>query len=237
MSGIAWLHRDDELVAVDKPAGEPVIAARGEPPEACLVRRGEAALGQRLFVVHRIDRDTSGVVFFARTAAAHRFLTLAFESRRVGKRYVAFAAGVLEPDRGRIEVPLHAARRGKARPAGHEEPGQKAAVTDYAVERVWSGGRGKVSRIALHPLTGRHHQIRVHLRARGAPILFDPLYGRSIDGPFDAAPCRRLALHALAIDVPLPEGRRLEIEAPLAPDLAALEAWLDARALRALALP
>jgi RluA family pseudouridine synthase len=228
VSAIAWLHRDDDIVAVDKPAGEPVIAARGEPPEACLVRRAEAALGQRLFVVHRIDRDTSGVVVFACTPASHRFLNQAFEAREVGKHYVAFAAGVLAPDRGRIDVPLHAARRGKSRPAEAGEPGRRAAITEYAIERAWLGPEGPVSRVALRPLTGRRHQIRVHLRARGAPILFDPLYGKPTASSLPGAPCRRLALHALAVDVPSQQGRRLRIQAPLADDLVGLEAWLDA---------
>ena len=228
MSGIVWLHREGELVAVDKPAGEPVIAARGEPREACLVRRAEAALGQRLFVVHRLDRDTSGVVLFARTAEGHRFLSRAFEARQVSKAYVAFTAGLLEPPLGRIDLALHPARRGKSRPAEPGEPGQQDAVTDYAVERVWRRSQGAVSRVALRPVTGRHHQIRVHLRARGAPILFDRHYGRGLGETLGDAPCQRLALHALRLDVPRPEGPPLEIEAPLAPDLRRLEDWLDA---------
>lgn len=228
MSGIAWLHRDDTLVAVDKPAGEPVIAARGEPRDACLVRRAEAALGQRLFVVHRIDRDTSGVVLFARTAEAHRYLNEAFEARRVSKAYVAFVAGRLEPASGRIDLPLHPARRGKSRPAEPGEPGRRDASTEYVVERVWRRSGGAVSRVALRPLTGRHHQIRVHLRARGAPILFDRRYGGGLGDAFRDAPCQRLALHAFRIEVPRPGGRRIEIEAPLAADLRSLATWLDA---------
>ena len=227
MSGVAWIHRDDDVVAVDKPAGEPVIAARGEPKDACLVRRAEAALGHRLFVVHRIDRDTSGVVLFARTAAAHRFLSQAFEARQIAKCYVAYAAGALEPRDGRIDVPLHAARRGKSRPSKPGETGRQAAITDYATERVWRGLWGVASRIALQPLTGRHHQIRVHLRARGVPILFDPLYGKATRGFSDGVPCERLALHALSIEIPLPAGGRHRILAPLAADLVGLETWLD----------
>ena len=111
------LHDEDDLVAVNKPAGEPVIAERGGPPESCLRRRLERQLGRRLWVVHRIDRDASGLVVFAGSAAAHRAVSLAFEHRQVGKTYVAFAAGTLEPDRGRIDVALHAARKGKTRPA------------------------------------------------------------------------------------------------------------------------
>ncbi|HET7292794.1 MAG TPA: RluA family pseudouridine synthase [Vicinamibacteria bacterium] len=229
MDAIAWLHRDDDVVAVDKPPGEPVIAARGEPKDACLHRRAEAALGARLFVVHRIDRDTSGVVLFARTAEAHRLLNRAFEARGVSKAYVAFAAGLLEPARGQIDIALHSARRGKSRPAEPGEPGRQQACTDYAVERAWRLGAVAVSRIVLRPVTGRHHQLRVHLRARGAPILFDRLYGRGLHPALDEAPCRRLALHAQRIEAPRPGGGRLTIEAPLPDDLQGLEAWLSTR--------
>jgi len=222
-------YEDEDVVAVSKPPGEPVIAARGEPREACLLRRLEAERRERLFVVHRIDRDASGLVLFARNATAHRALSLAFEQRGVDKTYLAFAAGTLEPPRGRLEMALHAARRGKARPALPREPGRREAVTDYAVQRRWRHADETVSLIEARPRTGRHHQVRVHLRAAGTPILFDPLYGRgALTGSLEGAPCRRLALHALRLEVPSPGGGgRLALEAPLAEDLRRLEAWLD----------
>ena len=92
---IAILHDDGALVAVAKPPGEPVIAARGEPPDACLQKRLERQLGRRVYVVHRIDKDASGAVLFALDAEAHRAASLAFEHRRVKKRYLAFTAGEL----------------------------------------------------------------------------------------------------------------------------------------------
>ncbi len=223
------LHDEDDLVAVSKPAGEPVIAERGGPPEGCLRRRLEQQLGRRLWVVHRIDRDASGLVVFAGSAAAHRAASLAFEHRQVGKTYVAFVAGTLEPDRGRIDVPLHAARKGKARPARPEEPGRREAATEYVVRRRWHRNNTVLTLLEAHPLTGRHHQIRVHLRSIGAPLLFDPLYGRGRMPPeLDGAPCGRLALHALRLELPSPKGdERLVLEAPLATDLQDLHAWLD----------
>lgn len=227
---LTLLHDDGAYVAVAKPAGEPVIAARGEPPAACVHKRLERQLGRRLWVVHRIDKDVSGVVLFAADAAAHRAASLAFEHRRVDKLYLAFVAGSLEPPHGRLDQPLHAARKGKARPARPGEPGSRDALTEYATARRWALGASGVSLVEARPQTGRHHQIRVHLRAAGAPILFDPLYGRGLmpEG-LDAAPCRRLALHARRIELPAPSGEaRLAIEAPLAPDLEALAAWLDA---------
>lgn len=229
------LHDDGRLVAVDKPSGEPVIAARGEPPEACVQKRLERQLGRRVYVVHRIDRDASGVVLFALDAAAHREASLAFEHREVDKLYLALVAGALAPPDGRLELPLHAARKGKTRPARPGEPGAQSALTDYATRARWTLGGETVSLVEARPRTGRHHQIRVHLRAAGAPILFDPLYARGrMPAALAEAPCARLALHALRIELPSTEpGTRVAVEASLAPDLAALQAFLaDAAAPR-----
>ena len=216
------------IVATAKPPGEPVIPARGAAPEACLQRRLERQLHRRLFVVHRIDRDASGVVLFATSAETHRALSIAFEERRVAKSYRAFTAGALTPPSGRLELALHGARKGKTRPAAAGEPGQQA-VTEYETLTTWEVGESRVSLVEARPLTGRHHQIRVHLRAAGAPILFDTLYARGRTPPsLSAAPCGRLALHALRIEVPAPRGSaRLSIEAPLAGDLEALALWLS----------
>jgi 23S rRNA-/tRNA-specific pseudouridylate synthase len=225
-------------VAVDKPWGEPVIAARGEPPEACVQKRLERQLGRRVFVVHRIDRDASGVVLFALDAPAHRAASLAFEHRRVRKTYLAFLAGALAPAAGRIESPLHAARKGKTRPARPGEPGAQAALTEYETRRSFELGAGTVSLVEARPQTGRHHQLRVHFRSAGAPILFDPLYARGLaPAGLDGAPCARLALHAAALELEAEDGRpKVRVEAPLAPDLAALADWLDSVVLHGTAL-
>ncbi len=227
------LHDDGALVAVAKPAGEPVIPARGEPPGACVQKRLERQLRRRVFVVHRIDRDASGVVVFALDAAAHRAASLAFEHRQVSKQYLAFVAGALEPASGRLDAPLHAARKGKTRPAAPGERGAQPAVTEYTTRRRWTLGDRAVSRVEALPHSGRHHQIRVHLRAAGAPILFDPLYGRGrMPEALAGAPCARLALHAQRIELPASDGKgRLAVSAPLALDLEALAAWLDAHAI------
>jgi RluA family pseudouridine synthase len=224
---------EDDLVAVDKPAGLPVVPARDEAADRCLRARLEAELGYRLWVVHRLDRDTSGVVVFARDQAAHRVLSLAFERREVAKTYVAFVAGPALPECGRIDLPLHAARRGKARPARPGEPGAQAAVTGWRVVRRWrvaGDGGVEVARHELAPETGRHHQIRVHLRSLGVPILFDRLYGKGALALPPDAPCARLALHALRLTLPAQSGGEARTyEAPLAADLVALERWLDTR--------
>jgi RluA family pseudouridine synthase len=228
---LVLLHEDHDLVAVAKPAGEPVIPARGESARDCVQRRLERQVGERLWVVHRIDRDASGVVVFARNADAHRELSLAFEHRQVVKTYASFVAGSIEPPRGRLDVPLHAARKGKTRPARPGEADAQKSETEYATRKRWVLTDSIVSLLEAHPLTGRHHQIRVHLRSAGTPILFDPLYGRGLmPEAVSGAPCARLALHARRIDVPAPRGGgRVVVEAPFPPDLAALVEWLDER--------
>jgi 23S rRNA-/tRNA-specific pseudouridylate synthase len=221
------LLEGEGLLAAVKAPGVAMIAARGEPPEACLQRRLEERLGQRLFVVHRIDRAASGVVLFATAAAPHRELSLAFEHRRVRKTYLAFVAGTLAQAAGRLDLPLRAARKGKTRPAAPGEAG-RASVTEYRTRKTWSLGPEQVSLLELQPLTGRHHQLRVHLRSADSPILFDPLYGLGrMPAALAGAPCARLALHALRLDVPAPRGAgRVVVESPLAADLVALEDWL-----------
>lgn len=219
------LYEDADLIAVAKPAGALVIPGRTADGPVALRHQLEAARGAPLWVVHRIDQDTSGVVVFAKTAAAHRALCAAFEARTVAKTYVALAFGDL-PGARTIELPLTDARRGKARPAAPGEPG-KAARTDLTAQRRWRLPDGVVTLVEARPLTGRHHQIRVHLRALEAPIVGDPLYGkRTLRGAFAGAPPLRLALHAARLALP----DRPPIDAPLPDDLRALIAWLDASA-------
>ena len=127
------LYEDADLIAVAKPAGALVIPGRTADGPVALRQQLEAARGAPLWVVHRIDQDTSGVVVFAKTAAAHRALCAAFEARTVRKTYVALAFGDLPGERA-IELPLTDARRGKARPAAPGEPG-KPARTDVSARR------------------------------------------------------------------------------------------------------
>lgn len=221
------LFEDDDLVAVDKPSGIAVIPERDGVAQAALRHQLEATRGEPLWVVHRIDKDTSGVVVLARSAAAHRWLNDAFAERRVHKRYLAFAAGDL-PGTRTVDVALVEARRGKARPAAPGERG-KPSVTDLTSVARWSRGADAVTLVEARPRTGRHHQIRVHLRSLEAPILGDPLYGkRTLRGMLDGAPCVRLALHAAGLALDRPDGRALALEAPLPADMSALRAWLDA---------
>ncbi|RPJ54038.1 MAG: RNA pseudouridine synthase, partial [Acidobacteria bacterium] len=143
------IHVDREVIAVAKLPGETVIPAPGIDSGDVLRARLERESGERLWVVHRLDRHTSGVVVFARSAAAHRALGMAFELRQVEKRYVAFTAGAMPAASGRIDIALHAARRGRTRPARQGEEGAREAVTDYRVLQTWPRPAPHVSMLEL----------------------------------------------------------------------------------------
>jgi RluA family pseudouridine synthase len=227
---IPVLFSDADILVVDKPAGLPTVPAPGATPGDCVRARVERQVGAPVWVVHRLDRDTSGVLLFARTAECHREMCLAFEARRVRKTYVAFTLGVPSPREGRISTPLHPARKGKVRPAVPGETGAWDAVTRYIVRKRWERDGAEAAMVETHPETGRRHQIRAHLRSIGAPILFDRLYGRATEhGMPDGSPLARLALHASRLVVPDTSGTGSgrEFEAPFAADLAALLHWLD----------
>jgi tRNA pseudouridine32 synthase/23S rRNA pseudouridine746 synthase len=223
VGGIPVLHRDESVLAVDKPAGRLVIPGRGTD-ERSLREELEAAHG-RLWVVHRLDRGTSGVLLFARTAEAHRALNLAFDRGEPRKRYLALVRGTPPPER-RIEIAIAPARRGRMRPARPGDERGKRAVTvvrrlEQLPARPWAGGA--LALVEALPETGRTHQIRVHLAAAGFPLAVDPDYGD--DAPLvapDGAPLlARTPLHAARLEVAHPSGGgTLVVEAPLPEDLA-----------------
>ena len=233
---LAVLYEDDRLLAVAKPPGVVVVPDRGGDPDACLRRRLERERGEALWVVHRLDRDTSGVVVFARDAATHRALSLLFERREARKTYLAVVRTPPPATEGTISTPLHPARKGKMRPAARGEAGALASRTDYRLLRTWSLPTARPALVEARPRTGRQHQVRVHLRSLGSPLLVDPLYGgaarvvaRDLGLPGEEVLCSRLTLHASSIELPLPGAAGPpRIEAPLPGDLAALLAFLDA---------
>lgn len=212
------LHEEAGWFAVDKPAGVVVVPARGEAPESSLWRALEAERGETLFVVHRIDRGTSGVVAFARTAEAHRAWSTAFEKGRVEKVYLALTHGA--PPAGEVRAALVEAERGRMRVAGPGEAG-KPARSLVSVVRRWA----EVALVEVAPRTGRTHQIRVHLAHLGHPILHDPLYGAP---PASPLPIERLALHASRLVSPHELGG-VEVSAPLPADFVATLKHLGVR--------
>jgi tRNA pseudouridine32 synthase/23S rRNA pseudouridine746 synthase len=219
---VAVLHLDAALLAVDKPAGQLVIPGR-RPGEASL-RASLEALHGPLWVVHRLDRGTSGVLLFARSAAAHRALNLQFERGEPRKTYLALVAG-LPPATLRVEVPLAPARRGRMRPARPGEAGAKAAQTAFTLLESFParGGRPDMALLEARPETGRTHQIRIHVRSAGHPLIFDPDYGDAepLVGPDGVAVLSRTPLHAARLELRHPDGGALCLEAPLPGDLAA----------------
>lgn len=222
MSGPRLLHDAGSWVAVDKPAGTLVIPGRGEATSPVLRDALERQLGRKVFVVHRLDRDTSGVLVFALDASAHRALSMAFEAGKVRKRYLALVEGRLQGP-VEIDLPLAPARRGRMRVAKAGEEG-KAAVTRIAPLEVFA----RASLVEAEPLTGRTHQIRVHLRAVGHPLLVDPQYGRpapvtaeDLGGEGTEPLLTRTPLHASRLQIPSLEGvSAAEVEAPLPDDMA-----------------
>lgn len=218
------LFERDDLIVVNKPAGVTVIPARGEAPADCLSALLSAERGERLWVVHRIDRETSGALVLARTAAAHRLLSEAFEERRVEKQYLAFCAGLPPAARGVITAPLLRLSGGGCR-VGTEAEGAQKATTGYRLVARWALGGSTVCKVEAAPLTGRQHQIRVHLLSIGLPLVGDRRYASA--ATVELHP--RLALHAAAIRLPAMGGLpAVKVECPLAEDLAAFEARLGA---------
>jgi tRNA pseudouridine32 synthase/23S rRNA pseudouridine746 synthase len=220
--GIEVLYEDDSILAIDKPAGRLVIPGRGTD-ERSLREELEASHG-RLWVVHRLDRGTSGALLFARTAEAHRTLNLAFDRGEPRKRYVALVRGEPPAER-RIDVSIAPARRGRMRPARPGDPRAKRAVTVVRlVERfpAAAGWGGALALVEALPETGRTHQIRVHLAAAGIPLAIDPDYGEAgpLMGRDGATLLARTPLHAARLEVAHPaDGRALVIEAPWPADL------------------
>ena len=239
---LVFLHVDAWMAAVDKPPGMVVHPAKGnwkgtlagalkwhlERDGAGLSTAGGAV---RPGIVHRLDRDTSGVIVVARTEEAHHALARQFERRTTAKTYLAITQGVPRFDRDEIDLPIgiHPYQREKMA-VRRDHATSREAVTRYEVlERFRAGALVRVT-----PKTGRTHQIRVHLAALGCPVLGDALYsGRGVIEPtflrLPAGPplLARQALHAATLELDHPaSGERLTLSAPLPADLEAMLAAL-----------
>lgn len=235
------LHADEHLLAVNKPAGIAVHPGAGRPSGTLAHRllhhfpdiEGVGGAG-RPGIVHRLDLGTSGVMLVARTDAAYRALSRAFRKREIDKTYLAICEGQPDPYRGEMAWPIdrHPTRRKRMRTAPEGRPAQ----TDYRV--LATARRSALLELDLH--TGRTHQIRVHLKTLGHPLLADEVYGRALprDWPQNLRQAvealDRPALHAwrLALVHPV-DAVPLQVEAPVPDDLRELwnalsgsdEAW------------
>jgi tRNA pseudouridine32 synthase/23S rRNA pseudouridine746 synthase len=193
---------DDAILAVNKPAGLLSVPGRGAERADCLIERLRTKF-PGILLVHRLDLDTSGVIVFALTAQAQAHLGRQFETRRTRKRYQALVTGQLAEPAGTVDLPLTVDWPNRPRQMVCHETGRPACTN-------WKRLRpeGAHSRVQLVPVTGRSHQLRVHMLAIGHPIVGDTLYG--------GAQAARLMLHAERLDLTHPEtGQPLRLAAPV----------------------
>jgi tRNA pseudouridine32 synthase/23S rRNA pseudouridine746 synthase len=203
--GLSVLHLSEQLIVVDKPSGLLSVPGRGAGKEDCLSSRVQAEFPDAL-IVHRLDMGTSGIVVMGRGARAQRELSIQFQERKVHKRYQALVDGRwTAATEGVIDLPIIV-----------DWPNRPKQIVDHAIGRP-STTRfrvldiGAVSRIELEPVTGRSHQLRVHMEAMGHPIVGDDFYGT----PASFAKAERLMLHACRIELDHPEtGEPLRIDCP-----------------------
>lgn len=196
----AVCYEDEHLIVVNKPSG--LLSNPGIAPEThdCALTRLQANLGE-LFLIHRLDCDTSGLLVLAKTKAAERCLKIQWQERQVRKRYQALVRGLPHPPEGHIHTPL---APDKTRiPLWRPDPAGKPAHTQYQLLE----SLGINARLLLYPTTGRTHQLRVHLLSIGHPILGDAFYGD--DKVKAAAP--RLCLHADQLEFRHPNGKAMQL--------------------------
>jgi 23S rRNA pseudouridine955/2504/2580 synthase len=213
------LYEDDDVLALNKPAG---LAVQGGTKTTHHIDRLLSAWGeglQRPRLVHRLDRDTSGVLLLGKSPVAAAKLSGAFARRRAQKTYWAIVAGAPRPPQGLIE--MHLVKKGVGDrelvvPADPKEMGAEPADTEYVT--VSRAGQ-KATWMALRPYTGRTHQLRAHMKAIGHPILGDPKYGDETSAPLSEG--LKLQLHARRVSLPHPSGGLLVVEAPLSPEMKA----------------
>jgi 23S rRNA pseudouridine1911/1915/1917 synthase len=230
------VHEDDDLLIIDKPAGLVVHPSPGHSGgtlvNALLARDGAAGFGgiagvQRPGIVHRLDRDTSGLLMVAKNDAAQGSLMAQLKARRVKKTYLALVQGEVAAAVGRIEAPIGRDPRHRTRMAVVSDG--RASTTGYRIRERFAGW----TFLELDLVTGRTHQIRVHLDAIGHPVAGDPAYGTGMSrrGPDVSGGLRRLFLHAWRLELTSPSSAKLiRAEAPLPAELESVLAGLRAQA-------
>jgi len=193
MSQFELIYADSNLLVVNKAPGMLSVPGRGPDKQDCLIHRVQAVYPDAL-AVHRLDMGTSGLLLMARGPEMHRALSRLFEQRQVAKRYIAVVAGELLPESGEVNLPLICDWPNRPRQMVSFEIG-KPSLTRY--RRLAYDAQKNYSRVELEPITGRSHQLRVHMMALGHSILGDELYGSATSAP-------RLLLHATKLSFPLP---------------------------------
>ena len=229
------LYEDQDILVIDKPPGVPVVPDRWDTAKLnaqdllnAKIQKNSPTRKNRIWIVHRIDQDTSGLVIFAKNSESHRQLNRAFSTAKINKSYLAVVRGCPEPAEGRIDLALSPQKKGRV----VVDPAGKKSITFYSVEDKFS----RFSVLKVNPVTGRTHQIRVHLMAMGHPLLVDPLYAgkthfgimelkRSarIQSDDEPALISRLSLHALEIKFVHPRTKMpMEFTAEVPKDIQAV---------------
>jgi len=209
----SWvIHEDAHVLALNKPSG---LSSQGGRVRAHtlddLLWAFARSNGKRPELVHRLDRDTSGVILAAKTKPAAGFLGKAIQARKLKKTYLALLSAPPEPRSGRIETALlrmEIGRESHMRTAASDEPGAQASTSLY---RTLSAA-GDAALVELSPLTGRMHQLRVHMASIGRALVGDARYGGALT--LAGAPAPRLMLHAWKLTFPHPEGGERAVSAP-----------------------
>ena len=209
--GLDVVYLDEAMVVVCKPPGLLSVPGRGEGRQDCMISRVCQRYADAL-TVHRLDMATSGLLVLARGTVMQRVLSTSFQDRRVDKRYVALLHGVLSCDEGEVNLPLITDWPNRPMQMVCHERGKPSRTRYQVQDRVVIGdGQAGQTRVALEPITGRSHQLRVHMLAMGHPIVGDPLYGdQGLQASFP-----RLMLHASQLDLPHPiSGELISLRSP-----------------------
>lgn len=225
------LWQDNHLLAINKPSGLLTVPGRQGGISLREILAREEGFQQKLLILHRLDRETSGVLLLAKTTDAQRNLSQQFESRSIQKEYIAFVQGQPEEESGLILAPIAEHPRIMGKMVINQKKGKPSQTKWKVVERL-----GSIALLRCRPLTGRQHQIRVHLKLIDHPLLVDPLYAgrdafylsqvktnyRSNRTGTEKPLLGRLSLHAEALNFAHPEtGTPMRIEAPLPKDFRA----------------
>lgn len=211
------VYKDRNIIAFDKPAGISVHPSNTEmkPTMVSDLLFHFPTLAKldklRPGIVHRLDKDTSGILVVARNKKVQKYLRQQWKNKKVKKCYIGLVQGILKPEKGIIEAPISRSKANRQKMAISLPETGKMAITKYEVKKYYSG----TSLLLIFPKTGRMHQIRVHLASIGHPIVGDKKYG----GNKTKGLLKRQFLHAASLELKMPNGKILKLESKLSPDL------------------
>jgi len=219
---IKILYEDSNILAINKPSGilvhpVPEQVQYGAGPDKKTIKDIFTKKYKKIEIVHRLDKETSGVMLLAKNKKAHEFLKNQFKNRTIKKTYYAIVSGWVKNDHDTINKPIGRSPSDfRRRLAGRGARGElREAITEYKVLRRFTISGNKFSYLEIYPKTGRTHQIRVHMKYINHPVVCDSLYNPN--GPCPKG-LNRLALHAKSIEFKNPKGKIKKIESPLPPE-------------------